>query len=111
MGLALTLTIRFASRSMLYSRRFRVGLDFMLNNDRITHWARLLRAWGLDHLMATLLENAGPLAWLGAQGVYVARPMLGLVWPDTEWNALAEWLEKPETLPHLAHRLAEETLA
>lgn len=64
-----------------------------------------LRAWRLDGLAAALLTEAGPLAFLGAQTLYVAAPALNLfAAPDTV-TALARALEDPDERQALAREL------
>ncbi len=45
-------------------------------------WSRFLQQSGLTELVAALLDAAGPLSFLVAQAVYVARPFLGWVSAD-----------------------------
>lgn len=67
-----------------------------------------LRAWGLHGLAATLLEQAGPLAFFGAQALYVAAPALQLLTPGETVTALAHALEDPDAAAALARRLEAE---
>ena len=39
-------------------------------------WANQLHMWGVNDLVATLLEALGPLTILGAQLVYIGQPLL-----------------------------------
>ena len=56
-------------------------------------WAFKLHQWGLEDLVASFLEAAGPLALIGAQLVYVGQPLLrGLDGAD-HFQALAKVLE------------------
>lgn len=80
-----------------------------MDKNRLESWARHLRAWGLNGLAATLLESAGPAAFLGAQALYFASPTLTPFAPEAEITALADWLEDPLALQTFAQQLAEET--
>jgi len=58
-------------------------------------WAEHLHRWGVDQLVATFLEAAGPLALLGAQIVYLGQPLLNPFVPESHIEALARILEEP----------------
>jgi len=58
-----------------------------------------LRALGLDELWAELFRPGSPLAFLTAQGLRVAQPMLGAFTDTSGLAALSAWadrLEAPE---------------
>ncbi len=66
------------------------------SNARIAAW---LEAAGLAPFVAGLLEAGGePLAFLAAQGLYVAQPILGLFASEADVAALARRLEEPPTV-------------
>jgi hypothetical protein len=68
---------------------------------------RTLRAWGVGGLAAELLENSGPLSFLGAQALYFTAPV---VTPFGSGTSLLDWaalLEDPATVRELASRLRE----
>jgi len=63
-------------------------------NHHIWHvWADSLRRWGLEELVAGILDALGPLNLLGAQVIFLGQPFLGQMLPDGHWDALAEVLE------------------
>lgn len=69
--------------------------------NRLAGWGERLRAWGLDGLVAALLEAAEPLGPLGAQALYVAQPALGVFLPAESVGRWARALEDPATLAWL----------
>lgn len=56
-------------------------------------WSSNLHRWGLQSLVASFLEAAGPLALIGAQVVYVGQPILRDFIPAAHLRALAIVLE------------------
>lgn len=56
-------------------------------------WSSNLHRWGLQSLVASFLEAAGPLAMIGAQVVYVGQPILRDFIPAAQLSALAIMLE------------------
>jgi hypothetical protein len=69
-----------------------------------------LRAWGLHELTATLLEQGGPLPFLGAQFLHIAAPTASLLVPADTLAALAQVLEDPEARQAWAHELADASV-
>ena len=69
--------------------------------------ARKLHQWRLNHLAATLLESCGPLAFLGAQALYMCAPLLGPLTPENEAMSLARILEDPVSTQALVKTLSE----
>lgn len=59
-------------------------------------WADKLHQWGVQDLVAVLLEATGPLNLLGAQVVYLGQPLLNSVLPEVHLEALADMLENPK---------------
>jgi len=57
-------------------------------------WAKFLRGYRLDNLVAWALEAAGPLTVLGAQALYVGAPLLRSALTDPQCKALADLLEE-----------------
>jgi hypothetical protein len=80
----------------------------MRTESPVNQWSQRLRAWGLNGLAATFLEQAGPLAFLGAQALYFTAPVLSLVTPDDQIRRWARLLEDPAAVEALAQRLAQE---
>jgi hypothetical protein len=65
--------------------------------DRVwQQWADRIRKWGLENVVAALLEAAGPLTILGAQVVYLAQPVLSAFLQDRYLSALVVLLEDAE---------------
>jgi hypothetical protein len=56
-------------------------------------WALALHRWGLQNLVASFLEAAGPLTLIGAQVVYVGQPILNGIVPDDHLDAITLVLE------------------
>lgn len=56
-------------------------------------WARNLHRWGINHIVASVLEATGPLTVLGAQAVYISQPLLKLAFAGEYLDALANLLE------------------
>lgn len=56
-------------------------------------WARNLHRWGINHIVASVLEATGPLTVLGAQAVYISQPLLRLAFAGEYLDALANLLE------------------
>lgn len=74
---------------------------------RIARVARALRGWGLGGLAAALLEDGGPLPFIGAQALYFGAPVLGALAPGDDLEAIAALLEDPESVQALARQLTE----
>jgi hypothetical protein len=74
-------------------------------------WAELLHRFGLEDLVAWVLEAAGPLTLLGAQALYLAGPLLRPALTDKQRDALAGLLEdRDETLAFSAFLREEFSL-
>ncbi|HJW89070.1 MAG TPA: hypothetical protein VJ436_00365 [Anaerolineales bacterium] len=56
----------------------------------------MLHRWGLNVLVAGLIETAGPLTILGAQAVYLGQPVLNGLVPPERLQALVELFEDRE---------------
>ena len=82
-----------------------------MDSSRFDAMARHLRAWGLSGLAASLLESAGPLAFVGAQALYFAGDTFAPFFDGGEVAALAQLLEDPAQVQRLARRLTEEAEA
>ena len=72
-------------------------------------WANALHRWGLQNLVASFLEGAGPLTLIGAQVVYVGQPILNGIVPDGHLNALTSVLENDGQREEFIACLREET--
>jgi hypothetical protein len=71
-------------------------------------WARFLRRYGLENLVAWALETAGPLSVLGAQVLYFGGPLLRPALTDMQRDALASLLEDREQALAFSAFLREE---
>jgi hypothetical protein len=83
----------------------------MKNPSPSTGLAARLEAVGLGGFALALLEAGGePLAFLAAQGLYVAQPFLGMFVGEAQLAALARCLEDPaaRSLPPQTGAPAEE---
>jgi hypothetical protein len=79
-----------------------------MDEDHLAHLAHKLHSWGLSELAAAFLTSARPLAFLGAQALYFAEPVLGALAPENDVLALAQLLEDPAAARAFADRLTEE---
>jgi hypothetical protein len=79
-----------------------------MDEDRLARLAHKLHLWGLSELAAAFLTSARPLAFLGAQALYFAEPMLGTLTSEDDVLALAQLLEDPAAARPFADRLTEE---
>jgi hypothetical protein len=73
-------------------------------------WARILQRWGLQDIVASLLEAFGPLNLLGAQVVYLGQPLLGQLGATDYLEELAHMLEDRADTQAFINLLREETL-
>jgi hypothetical protein len=64
------------------------------------------RGWSAPALL--LIEAAGPLAFLGGQLVWLAQPLLSLLYPTTRLQQVAHLLEEPAALQALHRQLMVE---
>lgn len=73
-------------------------------------WARILHRWGVQDIVASLLEAVGPLSLLGAQLVYLGQPLFGRLAGNDHLEALAHMLEDRADTQAFVNFLREETL-
>jgi hypothetical protein len=59
-------------------------------------WGTTLHRWGVEDLVASVIEAAGPLTLIGAQLIYIGQPILDGIIPDGHLSLLAEVLENDE---------------
>ena len=59
-------------------------------------WVKALHRWGVDNLVASFLEAAGPLTMIGAQVIYIGQPFLGSFLPVEHLKVLAVVLEQDD---------------
>jgi hypothetical protein len=74
-------------------------------------WIKTLRHWGMQFLVASLLEAAGPLTMLGAQFIYLSQPVLNGIMPGRQVDALATLLEDPAETRQFIVSLRESSLS
>ena len=72
-------------------------------------WASYLQRWGVEEWVASILETTGPLTIIGAQVVYIGKPLLGHALPEGHLSALARVLEDPSSTQDFVHYLREAT--
>ena len=72
-------------------------------------WANALHRWGLQNLVASFLEAAGPLTLIGAQAVYVGQPILRGILPEGHLSALTGMLEDDSQREEFVMYLQEAT--
>ncbi len=65
-------------------------------NNQIWHmWVRNLHRWGIQDMVASILEIAGPVNFIGAQVIYLCQPFLKQSISDQKIDALAGIFEDP----------------
>jgi hypothetical protein len=82
-----------------------------MNNDlhiRRT-WAQALYRWGVNDIIASLLEAAGPLTILVAQVIYIGQPLVVHGRLRNSLTVLADMLEKSEDTQAFISLLREES--
>ncbi len=72
-------------------------------------WARFLQRQGLAGVAASLIDVASPLAFVGAQAIYLGQPIFGQPASASSYQALATLLENRTELQEFAAYLREET--
>jgi hypothetical protein len=71
-------------------------------------WAEKLHRWGLGEIAASFLDAAGPMAYIGAQGIYLSQPLLGDSLPQGHLAAAARLCEEPEAMRAFTNLLRED---
>lgn len=72
-------------------------------------WAERIKNWGLEDVVAALMEATGPLTILGAQVIYLAQPVLSTFIQDRNLTALVDLLEDAEQSRIFIGYLREES--
>ena len=86
-------------------------LQGMNTNQHIWRtWVDIIHRWGLQNLLASLIEGLGPLTIIGAQLVYIGKPMLNGVLPGDHMQALSELLEDRDEATRFVAYLREGRL-
>jgi hypothetical protein len=73
----------------------------------VPKWIQHVKARGLGVALSTALDVLEPLGPLGAQALWVAQPVLGLVIAHDVLDDLAEALEAPGGVERLRQMLEE----
>jgi len=74
-------------------------------------WVKSLHRWGVEDLVASLLEAAGPLTIIGAQLIYIGQPILNGVVPDGHLSVLTGTLEDDDQRDAFVSYLRERVQA
>lgn len=74
-------------------------------------WAETLHRWGINHIVSSFLEAAGPLNLIGAQAVYLTQPLLSGILPAAHMQAMVELLEDRDQTESFVEYLREGTLS
>lgn len=72
-------------------------------------WAERIKNWGLEDVVAALMEATGPLTVLGAQVIYLAQPVLSTFIQNRNLIALVDLLEDAEQSRIFIGYLREES--
>lgn len=72
-------------------------------------WADTLHRWGLNNIVSSFLEAAGPLTLMGAQAVYLTQPLLSGILPAAHMQAMVEMLEDSDQTRSFVDYLRERT--
>jgi len=70
-------------------------------------WAGKIHRWGFDNWVASFLELLGPLAFLGAQFVYIVKPFIGRSIPEDHLDAAARLMEDTRHIEAFTRMLRE----
>lgn len=73
--------------------------------------ATTLKRRGLHSAALAVLEAGQPLAFVGSQVLWLAQPVLGLLWPDVAVSQLAKLMEDPAAVQALMQRLDADEVA
>jgi hypothetical protein len=72
-------------------------------------WVNALHRWGIQNLVASFLEEAGPFSLIGAQVIYVGQPILRGILPAQHISAMTKMLEDDSQREEFVMFLLEET--
>jgi len=71
-------------------------------------WVKTLHRWGVQDLVASFLEAAGPLTLIGAQVIYLGQPLLNGIVPDGHLKVLTDVFEDDDQRVAFVNCLREE---
>lgn len=71
-------------------------------------WANRLKKWGIADWTAQVMESFGPLAILGAQAIYITKPLVGPFINYQHLEAAAHLFEQPTAFQEFIILLREE---
>lgn len=80
-----------------------------INHHIWRDWANALHRWGIQNLVASFLDAAGPLTLIGAQVIYIGQPILRGILPSGHISALTSLLEDDSQRDAFVIFLLEET--
>lgn len=89
---------------MLYSE------EVESNRHKWQGWAQSLHRWGVQAVVASLIEAAGPLTFLGAQVIYFSQPIFDGLDRHGHLKALANMLEDTHESQAFVQYLREVSL-
>jgi hypothetical protein len=72
-------------------------------------WVDSMHRWGINDLIASLLEAAGPLTILAAQAIYIGKPLVVGQRSNNSLTALADMLESSQQTQAFISLLREES--
>jgi hypothetical protein len=70
-------------------------------------WGKTLHRWGLNDLLASFVEAAGPLSIIGAQLIYISQPILDGIVPDQHLTEITIVLENDDRRAEFVNYLRE----
>jgi len=82
-----------------------MSLDLQRREELVDRWARRIAAWGMLAPAILFLETYRPLAFIGAQLLWVAEPFLGLAFKRADLHDFATLLDDDAGTQTLLARL------
>lgn len=71
----------------------------------VPEWVEQAKARGLGHALSVALDVLEPLGPLGAQVLWVAQPLLGIMVSSEALSSMAQALEEPGGIERLRQQL------
>jgi hypothetical protein len=81
----------------------------MSEKENWQDWSRTLQRWGLKDIAVVFLEAFRPLAFLGAQIIYIGQPLLNRDFSSGHLETLAQMLEDSSETQAFINYLREES--